>query len=111
MAQTYDISIDQGADFIVSFDFSPRDLTGCTARFQARQDFDSKQPVLSGTSPGMLTISGPHLQFHVPASASTAIPFKGEVLDLVYDLEVVWPNSLVERIVQGAMTINREVTR
>ncbi|WP_422847222.1 hypothetical protein ACOYR4_15460 [Acidovorax sp. M14] len=112
MADTNDFTIDQGSDEFLSFDFDPSDLTGCTARFQARTSYDSKSPVISGDETDMITITGSTLQVHFPADITSAIKFAGESLELVYDMEVVWPGTnYVERFAQGKITISREVTR
>ena len=111
MADTYDFVVDQGSDKFLAFDFAPRDLTGCTARFQARVNYDSKNPTISGDETNLLELSGSTLSVHIPAALTTAIDVDDEQLELVYDMEVVWPNGVVERFTQGTITLTREVTR
>lgn len=111
MADTYDFTIDQGSDEFLSFDFDTRDLTGCTARFQARTNYDAKNPTISGDNTNLISISGSVLTVHFPAALTSAIDIDDETLELVYDMEVVWPSGLVERFSQGVITISREVTR
>ena len=130
MAITKNISVDQGSNFTdtlsievltnpalpegVSNPYIPLNLTNYTARMQVRSSYDSSVVVLSATtSNGRLVIDAANGKITLkllPADTSALI-FKGETADYVYDEEIEDNLGNVLRVVQGAFSISREVTR
>ncbi|MFI6819280.1 hypothetical protein ACIBG7_43315 [Nonomuraea sp. NPDC050328] len=111
-ATPYNIAIEQGATYRTTLTLTGRDLTGCTARMQVRESVASPAVLLELTSS--------------PAAGITITPGPPGVIDIVitaaqtaamtwwvgfYDLELVWPNGDVERLLKGAVTVDPEVTR
>lgn len=110
MAQVANILIDQGTTFstvvAVTLDNGlARDLTGYTFRSQMRKSYYTNTYTAftcASTTPtnGEITLS-------LTAAQTTALK-AGRYL---YDLEIVSPASIVERIVEGIITISPEVTK
>jgi len=109
----YDITIDQGATFSLTITWeissSPVDLTGYSARMQARHsvnasatfiDIDSGSEIVLGGVLGTLAIT---LSDTVTAAITEQCG--------VYDLELVSGAGVVTRLLQGSITVSREVTR
>lgn len=115
MADTYDISIKQGATFRLAVTYKidgvPVDMTGFSARMQLRPAYDSKLLVTNLTSAvsGGLTIDDEdgRVNILIPAEKTANIT----TLEGVYDLEVVNPSGEVIRLLSGKFTLSREVTR
>lgn len=111
-----DITIEQGADFdlVVNvvddvFDSdgnvtgeTPSDLTGWTARMQARERVDSTTTLFDITP----TVASSAVTIHIGATATAAYDW----LSGVYDLEIT-DGTVVRRLLRGNVTVNREVTR
>lgn len=86
-------------------------LTGCTARMQIRR------AVNDITALDTLTTENGKLQIHeplegkfkiiIPAATSTAYIFTSSV----YDLEIVFTDGTVTRVIEGCLTAAPEVTR
>jgi hypothetical protein len=85
-------------------------LTGYTARMQAREDIESTDPFITlttensgialGGSAGTITLT-------MSASATAALTqARG-----VYDLELISGGGVVTRLIEGSVTIYRNVTR
>jgi len=131
MALIQDINIDQGANHKETFviqtltnqtlpynattnPYIALDLTGYTVRMQVRSSYDAGAVALLATnSNGKFTVvplTGTITLTVLPAD-TTAILFKGESADYVYDIEVQDGSGNVIRPVQGAFVISREVTR
>lgn len=111
MATTFNLSIDQGTDFestiqVTDSTGSERDLTGYTARAQLRRSYASVSNVefvvsIQAPTTGEILMSLPHER--------TANLKYGRY---VYDVELVNnDNTLVERLVEGTVTVHPEVTR
>lgn len=115
LAGTYNMVVDQGATFyraIVKKDSQGRvvPLLDVDARMQVRKTFDSLQPIINLTTEnnfivieaarGIITI--------VISDVITSGLAAGEY---VYDLELVYPDDRVERLIMGTFTVRREVTR
>jgi hypothetical protein len=122
MSETFNLTIDQGAKLIwyVGYDDSNGDLvdlTGYTAKMQARQKASSSTTILDLSSDdddidlGEFTSEGEtyNIRVTVDAADTAALPTtKG-----VYDLEV-YPAGVTAdaiRVVGGLLTISPEVTR
>ena len=89
---------------------TPIDLTGCTARMQVRSEIESDTVLLELTTEnGCIVIDGSagKLTLHLSPSATAAIAWESGV----WDLEVVHPSGDVTRLVQGSISVSREVTR
>ncbi len=113
-AGIYDYTVEQGATFIRVFTWNnpngtPVDLTGYTARMQIRQSVVSPTYYYQALSGGDIVLGGSAgtITLTIPAPTSAAWTFiKG-----VYDLELQSPSGIVTRLVQGNVTVSREVTR
>lgn len=116
MAQRYDFSIDQGTTLgktvNVFLDGAVFNLTGYNARLQARERISDTTPVISLTSD--------------PAAGLTIVAVDGEIavemtpeetealtFDVAaYDLEIYTAgDAIVYRILEGYITLNKELTR
>lgn len=110
MSLHYNLFIDQGADYAVTFPVKqtsgdPQDLTGWSARSQARalvtdsvvlHDFDDE-----------LSLVGSDVEIAVPASVSSTWPWSFAV----YDIEIIDPVGAVTRLAEGYVIVRPEVTR
>ena len=113
-AGTLDFTIEQGATFNLlltwKIDTVPVNLTGYTARLQARVDVEDSEVIVSlTTSNGGITLGGSAgtISLDQTATQTTLLPAG----TYVYDLELISTNSTVTRLVQGELLISPEVTR
>jgi hypothetical protein len=117
-SDTYDLSIDQGADWSWTIRWKvgstqrnavPVNLTNFTARMQIRQKFESPQPIISLTTQNGRIVIGPDASFqtNIPSSTTATLP-PGK---FVYDFEAVSPTGIVTKLVRGTVSIIPEVTR
>lgn len=114
-AGTYPIKVDQGATLYFGLILKNnrkqvRPLTGATARMQVRKTASSPTALLElTTANGGLVIDAPAGMITVNATDSQT----GAIADgkYVYDIEVVWPDGKVERVLMGSFTVRGEVTR
>lgn len=85
----------------------PVDLTGATARMQIRAGVGGALLLELTTENGGLAITGPGtLTRTLSATETAALTWT----DGVYDLEVEYADGTVQRYLQGAVTVSREVT-
>lgn len=111
----HDITIRQGATFTLDVTLEDElgqvvDLTGASARMQGRERTGASATLFSLTSGGGdITVDEAAGALAVVIDASTTAGFDFETG--VYDLEVVYSDSTVDRIAQGVVTLSREVTR
>lgn len=107
--------IEQGASFRVPLiwkdsDGLPNDLTDYTARMQVRAAKEATDILLELTSEnGRLVLGGLDgtITITLTATETAAIDWcKG-----VYDLEVVAPDGFVTRLLEGRVSVSKEVTR
>lgn len=112
------LEIDQGADFelVATYEAgdpmpTPVDLTGCTARMQAREDYDSPSPLFTLTSaPGDgITLGGASGEITIFIPASMTETFRWDIA--LYDLELTYPSGRVVRLMKGSVSVSPEVTR
>jgi hypothetical protein len=124
-AGRYSFIIEQGStlDFEIQYKDSnnvPIDLTGYSGRMQIRSNIDSPTPIITLSS--SLDADGTGLNFsgsngttpptsgsigiYISAASSSAFTFT----TAVYDLEIV-SGSRVTRILEGGVSLSREVTR
>lgn len=108
----HNISIYQGADFARDLRID-RDLTGYTVRAQGRETWTATSTVWSSsTTASHLTIASAtstqtSIEWRIPAATTAAF----NVLEGVWDMEIVSAGGAVDRIVKGAWYLDREVTR
>lgn len=128
-AGIYDIYIDQGADWKLSFtwkdDYSaPVNLTGYSARMQVRKNLRDSVPLmtLDSTVSGEITMGGTAgtIVIHATAAKTTAIPIDFSQLawvktkqsqSMVYDLFVTNALGETTKLLQGVAFIHPAVTR
>jgi len=113
MAGQYNFTIEQGATFNLlmtwKIDNVAVNLTGYTARLQARIDVDETDTILSLTTGAGITLGGAAGTISLDQTATqTALLPKGEY---VYDLELQSGGGIVTRLLQGELNISAEVTR
>jgi len=113
MAGEYNFTIEQGATFNLlmtwKIDNVAVNLTGYTARLQARIDVDEIDTILSLTTGAGITLGGAAGTISLDQTATqTALLPKGEY---VYDLELQSSGGIVTRLLQGELNISAEVTR
>ena len=108
--------IDQGATFekVITWKAgepaTPVNLTGCTARMHVREGIDSPTTLLELTTEnGGIALGGAlgTITLRLSATATTALSW----LTGVYDLEIVYADGRVRRLLAGAVNVSREVTR
>lgn len=115
-AARYDFIMEQGAtfDYVITFysDSSgtiPFDLTGYTARMDIKNNIDDATAIISLTTDnGRITLGGVNgtVQLVVSATDTAALNFERGV----YDLELQSGSGVVTRLIQGAVTFEKEVT-
>jgi hypothetical protein len=125
IAGVYNITLEQGTTFYRLIDvmeptvldpdvYEAFDLTGYTARMQIRRTIDSATPMLSLTSP---TVSGNGITVMDGANNAISININDATTSLVdssglYDLEIIKTSTgQVSRLIQGTVTLSREVTK
>lgn len=113
-AAIYHIKLEQGSTFNLAATYkdssgSPINLSGYTARMQMRKSIDDASPIIElTTANGRISIDGPTGKVTMTiAAGDTATLDAG---DGVYDLELV-SGSVVEKLIKGTFTVEREVTR
>lgn len=112
---TYDIVLYQGTTFTEQLTWKdssgdPVDLTGWTARMMARESVDAETAFITlttendgialGGAAGTITLS------MTDADTSALSIYSG-----IYDLELISDSGDVFRLLQGNLTVSREVTR
>lgn len=115
-----DLTIYQGASWTLPLrweygpdenDTAPVDLTGASARSQMRQRHSSAACLFSLTSAPdggiVLGDDAGTIELTLTASQTAALP----VGSAVWDLEIVFPDAVVCRLVEGVVTVDPEVTR
>jgi len=108
----YTFRVRQGSTFSKQFTWSVNNaavnLTGYTARMQARSSVSSSTVVLSWTTSNYITLGGAAgtITFSVPASVTDDIPAGS----YVYDLELV-SGATVTPLLAGDVLVDAEVTR
>lgn len=112
-ATRLDLTIEQGADLdlVVAVDdddgtgnLTPSDLTGWTARLQAREGIDDADPVIDITP--TVSEDDSTVTIHIPGSDTSGYDW----LSAVYDMTIT-DGSATRRILQGSITVDPAVTR
>lgn len=115
MAGEYDLEILQGETYSKQFIWKDSagvevNLTGYTARMQVRQSKASDTVLLElTTANGRIALGGSAgtIDLSLNATTTAAITWKRGV----YDLELVASNGVVKRLLEGEVTVSKEVTR
>jgi|Laugrefabdmm15sn_1035127.scaffolds.fasta_scaffold11175_4 hypothetical protein len=116
MGNQYNLVIQQGATLSLAITWKDStgtaiNLTGYTARMQARSTYDTATAILSLTSAaGDIVLGGVAGTITITASATVTAaltaPWSG-----VWDLELVSGGGVVTRLLEGAASVSPEVTR
>ena len=109
------LKIEQGATFRQSLNWSangaPVNLTGYTARMQMRNPIESPTIIYELTTEnGGITfpdVLAGKIELFISATDTSAFKFDS----CVYDLEMIAPNTDVIRLIEGEITLSKEVTR
>jgi hypothetical protein len=115
MAGEYDLEILQGETYTKQFIWKDSagtevNLTGYTARMQVRQSKASDDVLLElTTANGRISLGGAAgtIDLNLSATVTAAITWKRGL----YDLELVASNGVVRRLLEGEVTVSKEVTR
>ena len=114
-AATHNMTCEQGSTFIKTLTITnnatpavARDLSAHSGRMQVRPDIESSTKLLDLTSSGgdMTLNSSGVIVITVSATATAALTQGG-----VYDLEIEDAGGVVERVIEGTCSLNKEVTR
>jgi hypothetical protein len=92
-----------------SLDNLPINLSGYSSRLQVRQAYYSENPIISLVSGSGITIGGSAGTIDILISASTTSQFPPG--NHVYDLEIISPSNIVDRLIEGTFNVTPEVTR
>jgi hypothetical protein len=92
-----------------SLDEVPVDLSGYSSRLQVRQAYYSEDPIVSLVSGSGITLGGSAGTIDILISASVTSEFPTGTH--VYDLEIVSPSNIVDRLIEGTFNVTPEVTR
>lgn len=114
-AAKYDMVIEQGADFVLPIIWqdateAPLNLAGYTARMQARATVTSPIVLIdASTTNSLITITPATgtVTISIPAAQTAQFGWS----NAVYDLELVSASGFVYRLLEGAITVVKEVTR
>lgn len=85
-----------------------------SAAMQVRENIDDATALLDIDSTSEITISDGLIEIEVSAAVTAAItPTDTELREvpMVYDLEVTYADTRVERVLEGNLTFSQEVTR
>ena len=112
-----DLDVYKGSTFVKIIQWktgipqTPVNLTGCTARMQIRKAVNDTAVLDTLTTEnGKLVIHEPldgKFKIVIPADVSTAYTFTSSV----YDLEIIFTDGTVTRVIEGCLTAAPEVTR
>lgn len=115
-AKKLDITIEQGATFVMNITWREAsgdavDLTGCTAKMQARYKYsDPAALVTFTTSDNTITLGG--TAGTIAVSGMAELPGLTAQKIGVYDLEITkTATGKVTRLLEGAATFSPEVTK
>jgi len=116
-ADTYDLTIDQGADWFWTVTWKvgstarssvAKDTTGYTARMHIRARYGSSTIALNLSSSNGIDFSTTGIiSIHATATQTAAV----EPGKYVYDLEAVAPDGVVTKLARGTVRVVAEVTR
>jgi Na+/serine symporter len=92
-----------------TLDEVPVDLSGYSSRLQIREAYYSTDPIVSLVSGSGITMGGSAGTIDILISASVTSEFPTGTH--VYDLEIVSPSNIVDRLIEGTFNVTPEVTR
>jgi hypothetical protein len=92
-----------------TLDEVPVNLTGYSSRLQVREAYYSTDLVVSLVSGSGITMGGSAGTIDILISASVTSEFPTGTH--VYDLEIVSPSNIVDRLIEGTFNVTPEVTR
>ncbi|MEZ2293932.1 hypothetical protein [Variovorax sp. RCC_210] len=110
------LKIDQGATFTKTVTWktgkppAPVDLTGAAARMQIREKLEAPEVLIELTTTNGGIVLGAAVgtvTLRIEADATAAITWR----TAVYDLEVVFADGTVRRLLSGSVAVSPEVTR
>ena len=108
------IVIEQGATFSWAMTWkdgtgTPIDLTGCTARMTIKKTKISATPIIELTTASEIVLGDALGTIVITIDAVTTASFNFD--NAVYDLEIIYPSTYVDRLLKGAVTLDKEVTK
>lgn len=114
-AAVYDFVLEQGTTFRKQLTYTDSagvavDLTGYSARMQLRTKItDANIIILLDNANGRITITPTTgvIDLFISDTDTASLTFK----TAAYDLEVIAPNGDVTRLLEGTITLSKEVTR
>jgi hypothetical protein len=92
-----------------TLDELPVDLTGYSSRLQVREAYYSEDPIVSLVSGSGIVVGGSAGTIDILISASVTSEFPTGTH--VYDLEIVSPSNIVDRLIEGTFNVTPEVTK
>lgn len=112
MAETYNLTIEQGSTFTFTMTFTGLNLTGYSARMQGRLSHASSSTVFSLTSPsgGLVIVAGTDSTVTATISAATTAALTAWSAGS-WDIELVSGGGVVTRQIQGTYIVTGEVTK
>ena len=111
-AGKYNILIQQGSDYIQKITVKESvsqlavDITGCTVRGQVRVNVEDTTPAASFVAAVTDGAAG-EFQISLSNTVTAALDFETGY----YDVEIVYPSGVVDRLLQGKAVLSKEVTR
>ncbi len=113
-AGKYNLMIEQGAKFGVQFtwqdkDGNPIDLSLWTGQIQFRESKDDTSILYDSDTAGDIVMGGVAgtVDFNLPTLTTTEFTFD----DCLYDLELTDPDGEITRLVEGRVSLSKEVTK
>jgi len=120
-AGTYNFEIEQGVDFSKTFTWKNAagvaiNIAGYTFRMMARNDYADATPIITLSTvspPGGIAIVGDGSAGQFTVSMTAVATALLNFSNLQYDLEAVapLPGGIVTRLLEGTITLSREVTK
>lgn len=115
MATELNLTIDQGSPFtkrirILNENGSNYDLTGHTAKMQLRQYVGNPDVSLELTTENsflVIDIAANSVDIVISHLATSTLTYS----TYVYDLEIINPQGVPKRVIQGSISVSFEVTR
>ena len=115
LGNSYDLEIKQGATLSLNITWKDSNgalinLTGYSARMQARATYESTTAIFSLENGSGITLGGAagtiDVVISATATAALTAPWAG-----VWDLEIVSGSNVVTRLLEGAAYVSPEVTK
>jgi Na+/serine symporter len=92
-----------------TLDEVPVNLSGYSSRLQVREAYYSTDPLVSLVSGSGITMGGSAGTIDILISSSVTSQFPTGTH--VYDLEIISPSNIVDRLIEGTFNVTPEVTR